>query len=125
MVSEPVVPRDDTVDKAGRMFYTGDIKNRVLRQQKTSSVSLLVWLVACGAKGRNRTDDTSIFSAVLYQLSYLGLIDEAIIALKPFLVKTFSSETNLRKFTDHFDRYLIGNFGVKPLLIWVDGGAFF
>ena len=24
------------------------------------------------AKGRNRTDDTSIFSAVLYQLSYLG-----------------------------------------------------
>src|SRR6266702_444130 len=25
------------------------------------------------AKGRNRTDDTSIFSAVLYQLSYLGL----------------------------------------------------
>jgi hypothetical protein len=25
-----------------------------------------------GAKGRNRTDDTSIFSAVLYQLSYLG-----------------------------------------------------
>ena len=26
-----------------------------------------------GAKGRNRTDDTSIFSAVLYQLSYLGV----------------------------------------------------
>ena len=26
-----------------------------------------------GAKGRNRTDDTSIFSAVLYQLSYLGM----------------------------------------------------
>ena len=25
------------------------------------------------AKGRNRTDDTSIFSAVLYQLSYLGM----------------------------------------------------
>ncbi len=26
------------------------------------------------AKGQNRTDDTSIFSAVLYQLSYLGLL---------------------------------------------------
>ncbi len=26
-----------------------------------------------GAKGRNRTADTSIFSAVLYRLSYLGL----------------------------------------------------
>ena len=25
-----------------------------------------------GAEGQNRTDDTSIFSAVLYQLSYLG-----------------------------------------------------
>jgi hypothetical protein len=25
-----------------------------------------------GAKGRDRTADTSIFSAVLYQLSYLG-----------------------------------------------------
>ena len=25
------------------------------------------------AKGRNRTDDTSIFSAVLYRLSYLGM----------------------------------------------------
>ena len=25
------------------------------------------------AKGRNRTADTSIFSAVLYRLSYLGL----------------------------------------------------
>ncbi len=25
-----------------------------------------------GAKGRNRTGDTSIFSAVLYRLSYLG-----------------------------------------------------
>lgn len=26
-----------------------------------------------GAKGRDRTADTSIFSAVLYQLSYLGM----------------------------------------------------
>ena len=26
-----------------------------------------------GAEGQNRTGDTSIFSAVLYQLSYLGL----------------------------------------------------
>ena len=26
-----------------------------------------------GAKGRNRTADTSIFSAVLYRLSYLGV----------------------------------------------------
>ena len=28
--------------------------------------------MAQGAEGQNRTDDTSIFSAVLYQLSYLG-----------------------------------------------------
>ena len=27
---------------------------------------------ARGAEGQNRTDDTSIFSAVLYRLSYLG-----------------------------------------------------
>ena len=26
-----------------------------------------------GAEGQNRTDDTSIFSAVLYLLSYLGV----------------------------------------------------
>ncbi len=31
-------------------------------------------LLTKSAKGRNRTDDTSIFSAVLYQLSYLGLL---------------------------------------------------
>jgi hypothetical protein len=28
--------------------------------------------VACGAEGRSRTADTRVFSAVLYQLSYLG-----------------------------------------------------
>jgi hypothetical protein len=33
-----------------------------------------------GAKGQNRTDDTSIFSAVLYQLSYLGVRDVDTIA---------------------------------------------
>ena len=27
-----------------------------------------------GAEGQNRTGDTSIFSAVLYRLSYLGLL---------------------------------------------------
>jgi hypothetical protein len=32
----------------------------------------VLWLKG-GAKGRNRTVDTSIFSAVLYQLSYLGV----------------------------------------------------
>lgn len=29
-----------------------------------------------GAEGWNRTSDTSIFSAVLYQLSYLGIVDK-------------------------------------------------
>ena len=29
-------------------------------------------IMTVGAEGQNRTDDTSIFSAVLYQLSYLG-----------------------------------------------------
>ena len=32
----------------------------------------LLPLVPSGAEGQNRTDDTSIFSAVLYLLSYLG-----------------------------------------------------
>jgi hypothetical protein len=45
-------------------------------QQKTPQVALqAAWGVSSmleSAKGRNRTDDTSIFSAVLYQLSYLG-----------------------------------------------------
>ena len=27
----------------------------------------------CGAEGQNRTVDTSLFRAVLYQLSYLGI----------------------------------------------------
>jgi hypothetical protein len=30
--------------------------------------------LANGAQGRNRTTDTCIFSAVLYRLSYLGLV---------------------------------------------------
>ena len=28
-----------------------------------------------GASGRNRTNDTRIFSPLLYQLSYLGILD--------------------------------------------------
>ena len=36
------------------------------------------------AKGRNRTDDTSIFSAVLYQLSYLGMATCAWSLLLPY-----------------------------------------
>ncbi len=28
-----------------------------------------------GAQGRNRTTDTAIFSRMLYQLSYLGMLD--------------------------------------------------
>src|SRR5258708_38948756 len=39
------------------------------------------------AKGRNRTDDTSIFSAVLYQLSYLGVCPN--ISCLSSVVKTF------------------------------------
>jgi hypothetical protein len=35
-----------------------------------SRETLLAWSV--GAEGRDRTADTGIFSAVLYQLSYLG-----------------------------------------------------
>jgi hypothetical protein len=31
-----------------------------------------VGLTMCGAEGQNRTVDTSLFRAVLYQLSYLG-----------------------------------------------------
>ena len=30
-----------------------------------------------GAQGRNRTTDTRIFSPLLYQLSYLGIVAEA------------------------------------------------
>ena len=29
-----------------------------------------------GAQGRNRTTDTAIFSRMLYQLSYLGMLSE-------------------------------------------------
>ena len=40
-----------------------------------------------GAKGRNRTADTSIFSAVLYRLSYLGMpaggLTERSVAFRP------------------------------------------
>jgi hypothetical protein len=39
------------------------------------------------AEGQNRTDDTSIFSAVLYQLSYLGVVTT--ISRSPVVVKTF------------------------------------
>ena len=33
-------------------------------------------MVANGAQGRNRTTDTAIFSRMLYQLSYLGVLRE-------------------------------------------------
>ena len=36
-----------------------------------------------GASGRNRTNDTGIFSPLLYQLSYLGKYDDAKGAFPP------------------------------------------
>ncbi len=38
-------------------------------------------LLTKSAKGRNRTADTSIFSAVLYRLSYLGMISCGLLAV--------------------------------------------
>ncbi len=35
-----------------------------------------VALTSYGAQGRNRTTDTAIFSRMLYQLSYLGVLSE-------------------------------------------------
>lgn len=37
---------------------------------------MLVVLYTNGAQGRNRTTDTAIFSRMLYQLSYLGVLRE-------------------------------------------------
>jgi hypothetical protein len=44
--------------------------------QKTTGAIHIPWIapVTHSAKGRNRTADTSIFSAVLYRLSYLGVL---------------------------------------------------
>jgi hypothetical protein len=43
------------------------------------------------AKGRNRTGDTSIFSAVLYRLSYLGVWYGATIACPALPVNTLEN----------------------------------
>ena len=43
---------------------------RSLRLLRRAALTLLA--AVAGAEGQNRTDDTSIFSAVLYLLSYLG-----------------------------------------------------
>ena len=37
-----------------------------------------------GAQGRNRTTDTAIFSRMLYQLSYLGLLRRLASKLAPY-----------------------------------------
>jgi hypothetical protein len=37
-------------------------------------LSLWIYVSNDGAQGRNRTTDTRIFSPLLYQLSYLGLL---------------------------------------------------
>ncbi len=42
---------------------------------QASQSSLAVNLRSYGAQGRNRTTDTAIFSRMLYQLSYLGVIN--------------------------------------------------
>lgn len=60
-----------------------------------------------GAKGRNRTDDTSIFSAVLYQLSYLGVCHT---------ITCLASYVNT--FLKHVIKSLIGPQGYAP-----DGNA--
>jgi hypothetical protein len=42
-----------------------------MRLQKTANT--LSYINKNGAQGRGRTTDTTIFSRVLYQLSYLGM----------------------------------------------------
>lgn len=37
---------------------------------------MLIWLELGGGQGRNRTTDTRIFSPLLYQLSYLALMQK-------------------------------------------------
>ena len=37
----------------------------------------------CGASGRNRTNDTGIFSPLLYQLSYRGIQQRAVFVWRP------------------------------------------
>ena len=34
----------------------------------------ILWIDSYGAQGRDRTTDTAIFSRMLYQLSYLGIL---------------------------------------------------
>ncbi len=59
------------VKKVGcRVDYLHLISRRIL--------ILLYYLKRNGAQGRNRTTDTTIFSRMLYQLSYLGMPGEEI-----------------------------------------------
>lgn len=39
--------------------------------------SMAVMVLVFGAEGQNRTGDTTIFSRMLYQLSYLGTADRS------------------------------------------------
>ena len=51
-----------------------------------------------GASGRNRTNDTGIFSPLLYQLSYRGEQSRLMTApQKPFLPEPFSQKLYLLK----------------------------
>ena len=60
-----IIPQTTTIQKA----VIDDIINAfVIEKQKSSSFQNCFY----GASGRNRTNDTRIFSPLLYQLSYRG-----------------------------------------------------
>ena len=61
---------EPTTSSLARRRSTAELRPRGADGATKGGVKDSPWLL--GAEGQNRTDDTSIFSAVLYRLSYLG-----------------------------------------------------
>ena len=64
----------------------------------------------CGAEGQNRTVDTSLFRAVLYQLSYLGTVPES----KKRGTVTGSSEKNQARAAFSTSSFAMAESGTFP-----------
>ena len=61
---------EPTTSSLARRRSTAELRPQHV--ERAAEVTRVTCMGRLGAEGQNRTDDTSIFSAVLYQLSYLG-----------------------------------------------------
>ena len=78
--------------------------------------------IGYGASGRNRTNDTGIFSPLLYQLSYRGILQPPVrtvgyLATRRGLEPLTSAVTGRRSNQLNYRAIMVGTIGLEPMTL--------